>query len=366
MTKISEIIGVLEKFASSSFSESYDNTGLLVGNLNNEVSSVLITIDVTEQVVYEAIKTNSNLIIAHHPIIFKSLKKLTGKTEVERVVMLAIKNDIAIYAGHTNFDNIIDGVNSKICKKLNLENCKILTPKENTILKLVVFVPETHLEKLQDAVFSAGAGHIGNYDKTSFNTEGIGTFRGNENTNPFLGKKGIQSFEKEIRFETIFPANIENAVISAILKIHPYEEIAYDIIPLKSTNNNIGTGIIGELQNEISEIELLSLVKTKFNTKCIKHTNLKNKKIKKIAVCGGSCSFAIKSAILQNADAFITSDVKYHEFFDIENSLFLLDIGHFESEQYTKELFYEILTENFSTFAVNLSKINTNPINYYC
>ena len=366
MTKINEIVQLLDKYAPPMYSEDYDNVGLLVGDRNTEVKSVLITLDVTEEVIDEAIKTGVNLIVAHHPIIFRGLKKLTGANEVERVVMSAIKNEIAIYAGHTNFDNIEGGVNSKICEKLNLQNCKNLDPKPNSLLKLVVFVPETHLEKLRNAVFLAGAGHIGNYDRTSYNIDGVGTFRGNENSKPFIGKKGETSFEREIRFETIFPTHLQGTVISAVLNNHPYEEVAYDIYPLKNKYQKIGTGMIGTLPNAISETEFLALVKETFGVECIKHTNIKGKQIKKIAVCGGSCSFMISKAMAKNADAFITADVKYHEFFDVENKLFLLDIGHYESEQYTKDIFYNILTEKFSTFAVNLSKINTNPINYYC
>lgn len=366
MTKINEVVQLLDKYAPPIYSESYDNVGLLVGDRNNEIKSVLITLDITEDIIKEAIKTGANLIIAHHPIIFRGLKKLTGANEVERVVMMAIKNDIAIYAGHTNFDNITGGVNTKICEKLNLQNCKTLDPKSDTLLKLVVFIPETHLEKLRNAVFLAGAGHIGNYDRTSYNIDGIGTFRGNENSKPFIGKKGEMSFENEIRFETIFPSHLQGSVISAVLNNHPYEEVAYDIYPLKNKNQQIGSGMIGNLPNAINEKQFLELVKNTFGVDCIKHTKLKGKSIQKVAVCGGSCSFMISKAISKNADAFITADVKYHEFFDVENKLLLLDIGHYESEQYTKDIFYNILTEKFSTFAVNLSKINTNPINYYC
>ena len=366
MTKINEIVQVLDKFAPPVYSEDYDNVGLLVGNRNADVKAVLITLDITEEILKEAVSVGANLIVAHHPIIFRGLKKLTGANEVERVVMAAIKNDIAIYAGHTNFDNIEGGVNSKICEVLNLQNCKNLDSKADSLSKLVVFIPETHLEKFRNAIFFVGAGHIGNYDQTSFNTEGIGTFRGNEDSKPFIGEKGKMSFEKEIRFETVFPTHLQGAVISAVLNNHPYEEVAYDIYPIKNKYKKIGTGMIGNLPEAISELEFLELVKNTFDTKSIKHTNIKNKKIKKIAVCGGSCSFMINKAMAKNADAFITADVKYHEFFDVENKLLLLDIGHYESEQYTKDIFYKILTEKFSTFAVNLSKINTNPINYYC
>ena len=365
MTKIKEVVSFLDNIAPRMLSEDYDNVGLLIGDYNSEITGVLVTLDVTEDVIEEAIKTKKNLIVAHHPIIFRGLKKITKSNEVERVVYSAIKNDIAIYAGHTNFDNIKEGVNNKICEKLSLKNRKIISPMRNQLCKLITFVPENHAEKLRTVLFESGAGKIGNYDNASFNTEGEGTFRANENAKPFVGKIGETHHEKEIRIETIFPLYNKGRVISALLNNHPYEEVAYDIIALENSFADAGSGMIGKLEKELSEEEFLALVKKTFGTGVIKHTKLKGRKIKKVGVCGGSCSFLINSAKSANIDAFITADIKYHEFFDVENSMLLLDIGHFESEQYTKEIFYDLLTKNFSNFATNLSEVETNPIKYY-
>ena len=365
MTKIKEIVSYLDNFAPRILSEDYDNVGLLIGDYNTDVSGILITLDVTEDVVDEAIKLKKNIIVAHHPIIFRGIKKITNSNEIERIIYKAIKNDIAIYAGHTNFDNIKKGVNGKICEKLSLQDCKIISPRKNQLLKLITYVPLTHAEKLRQAIFDAGAGQIGNYDSTSFNSEGKGTFRANENAKPFVGKKGKLHTEDEIKIETIFPIYNKGRVITAVLNNHPYEEPAYDIFMLENSNKEVGSGMIGNLEKELSEEDFLALVKKTFNTGVIRHTSLKSKKIKKVAVCGGSCSFLINSAKSANADAFITADVKYHEFFDIENSMLLLDIGHYESEQYTKEIFYELLTKKFSNFATDLSEVDTNPIKYY-
>jgi len=365
MTKIKEIVSYLDNFAPRVLSEDYDNVGLLIGDYNTNVSGVLITLDVTEEIIDEAIKLKKNVIVAHHPIIFRGIKKITNSNEIERIIYKAIKNDIAIYAGHTNFDNIKSGVNGKICEKLSLQNCKIISPRKNQLLKLITYVPVSHAEKLRQSIFDAGAGQIGNYSNTSFNSEGKGTFCANQEAKPFVGKKGNLHTENEIKIETIFPIYNKGKVITAVINNHPYEEPAYDIMMLENTNKEVGSGMIGNLKNALNETEFLALIKQTFNTGVIKHTKLKNNKIKKVAVCGGSCSFLINSAKSANADAFITADIKYHDFFDIENSMLLLDIGHYESEQYTKEIFYEILTKKFSNFAINLSEVDTNPIKYY-
>ena len=365
MTKIKEVVSFLDNIAPRQLSEDYDNVGLLIGDYNTEITGVLVTLDVTEEVVGEAIKTNKNLIIAHHPIIFRGLKKITKSNEVERVVYNSIKNDIAIYAGHTNFDNIKAGVNNKICEKLSLDDCKIISPMRKQLCKLITFVPSKYADKLKTALFESGAGQIGNYDNTSFNSEGTGTFRANKNAKPFVGKIGETHSEKETRIETVFPLFNKGKVITALLNNHPYEEVAYDIITLENNYTEAGSGMVGKLEKELSEEEFLSLVKQTFGTGIIKHTKLKGRKIKKVGVCGGSCSFLINSAKSAKVDAFITADIKYHEFFDVENSMLLLDIGHFESEQYTKEIFYDLLTKKFSNFATNLSEVETNPIKYY-
>ncbi len=365
MTKLKEITNYFEKLAPLSLQESYDNAGLIVGDANAEISSVLISLDVTEEVVDEAINKKAQLIVAHHPIIFSGLKKITGKNYVERTIIKAIKNDIAIYAAHTNIDSVTGGVNSKICDKLQLENCKILQPGSGQLKKLVTFIPLEYSDKVRDAVFAAGAGTIGNYDSCGFTAEGNGSFRGDENSEPFVGEKGKIHNEKEVRFETIFPAYLQTKVIQALLNSHPYEEVAYDIYSLENKFDKIGMGMIGSFTTPKSEKDFLVQLKNTFNTGVIKHTALKNKEVNKVAVCGGSGSFLLKQAIAAGADFFVSGDFKYHEFFDAENKIVIADIGHFESEQFTKELFYELLTKKFPKFALHLSEANTNPVFYF-
>jgi len=361
---IRDITNYLENIAPLPLQESYDNAGLITGNKNDMITGVLITLDTTPEVVDEAIGKNANLIISHHPIIFKGLKKITGSNYVEKTIIKAIKNNIAIYAIHTNLDNISEGVNAILCRKLGLINCKTLLPAENMLLKLVTFIPKKHFDTVSTKIFKAGAGHIGNYDNCGFNTEGIGTFRANENTNPFVGEKGKTHKEPEIRFETIFPYFLKNKIIKALIETHPYEEIAYDIYTLNNTFDKTGAGMLGELKTELPEIEFLKKIKTRLNSDIIRHTKPLNKVIKKVALCGGSGSFLLKQAIRKKADIFISSDFKYHEFFDAENKILIADAGHFETEQFTKELIFDILTKKFNNFACFLSKVHTNPINY--
>ena len=365
MTQIKNITSFFENLAPLQLQESYDNAGLIVGDFNADINRVLVTLDVTEDVVDEAIRKKTGLIIAHHPIVFSGLKKITGKNYVERTLLKAIKNDIAIYAAHTNLDSVEGGVNGKICEKLKLENCTILQAANSQLKKLVTFIPVNQAPKVGEAVFAAGAGNIGNYDSCSFNTSGEGTFRGNKAANPFVGKAGEMHKEKEIRFETIFPAYLQERVIQALLNAHPYEEVAYDIYSLDNKFGKIGMGMIGMLPEPMSELDFLQKIKTTFNTGIIKYTALQNKAVKKVAVCGGAGSFLLNRAIAAGADFFISGDFKYHQFFDAENKIVIADIGHFESEQFTKELFYELLTKNFPKFAVHLSEVNTNPVFYF-
>ena len=348
-----------------SFQESYDNSGLIYGNPESEINTVLVTLDITEKVIDEAIQKKVQLIVSHHPLVFSGLKKITGKSDIERSLIKAIQNNIAIYAAHTNLDSIPDGVNGKICEKLELQNCKILQPANGQLKKLVTFIPEDHSEKVRIAVFKAGAGHIGNYDFCGYTTDGSGSFRGDENTNPFVGEKGQVHYEKEIRFETIFPIYLQGKIIQALLDTHPYEEVAYDIYPLENRNSGVGMGMIGEFEESISEIDFLQKLKSTFNTGVIKHTALKNEPVKKVAVCGGSGSFLLNNAITAKADFFVSGDFKYHQFFEAENKIVIADIGHFESEQFTKELFYELLMKKFPKFALHLSEVKTNPVFYF-
>ena len=362
--KIKEITQFLEEIAPLNYQESYDNSGLIVGNENREVTSVLICLDSVEQVIDEAIENGCNLVIAHHPIVFSGLKKLNGNNHIERTIIKAIKNDIAIYAIHTNLDNIKGGVSSKIADILELENQKILAPKQDLLRKLEVFVPKENVEEVQNALFSAGAGSIGDYKNCSFQSEGEGTFLPTEDANPKIGEIGKQERVEEVKIEVIFPKNIEKRLISEMKIAHPYEEVSHQIYILDNIFHQVGSGIVGELKKGIPASEFLEKLKITMKTDCIRHTNLVKNTIKKVAVCGGSGSFLLNNAIGVGADIFITADFKYHEFFNAENDIIIADVGHYESEQFTKELIYDLLINNFSKFAVRLSKINTNPINY--
>ncbi|MFA5328959.1 MAG: Nif3-like dinuclear metal center hexameric protein [Prolixibacteraceae bacterium] len=363
--QIKEITQFIESVAPLALQESYDNAGLILGQPDDEISGVLISLDITEEIIDEAIAKNLNLVVAHHPIIFSGIKKLNGKNYIERCVIKAIKNNIAVYAAHTNLDSVFGGVNSKICEKIDLQNCRILAPIPDFLKKLVTFVPTEHAEKIRQALFDAGAGNIGNYDSCSFNQNGTGSFRGNDRANPFVGEKNQLHYENETRIETVFPKNIQSRVIQALLEAHPYEEVAYDIYPLENEYTQAGIGMIGELQEPMEETEFLEKLKNTFNCRVIKHTHLSGNPLKRVAVCGGSGSSYLKNAIAQQADIFISGDFKYHQFFDAEQKIVIADIGHFESEQFTKEVFYELLTKKFPKFAVHLSAINTNPVNYF-
>ena len=363
--KIKEITNYLESIAPLHYQESYDNAGLLVGDASREIDVALITLDCTEEVVEEAIENNCNLIIAHHPIIFSGLKKITGQNYVERTIIKAIKNDIAIYAIHTNLDNIKTGVSAKIAEILGVENCKILSPKKDLLRQLAVYCPVSDTEKVKEALFQAGAGDIANYDECSFSAKGEGTFRANESCDPHIGNIGERHTEKEEKIEVIFPKYKENTIISALKQAHPYEQVAYQIYILDNIHENVGAGIVGELAQKVDANRFLEMLKTKMQTDCIRHTKLVKNQIKRVAICGGSGSFLLSNAICEKADIFITADFKYHEFFDGENDIIIADIGHFESEQFTKDLIYDLLSKKFSKFAVRLSKVNTNPINYF-
>jgi dinuclear metal center YbgI/SA1388 family protein len=363
--KIGEITSFLESVAPLHLQESYDNAGLLTGNSSWDCSGIITTLDATEAVVKEAIENKCNLIIAHHPIIFGGLKKITGKNYVEQTIITAIKNDIAIYAIHTNLDNVLHGVNAAIADKLGFINRKILLPKNETLKKLFTFVPVEFAENVRSAIFNAGGGHISNYSECSFNTAGQGTFKPGEGTNPFTGKRGIRHTEDEIKMEMIFPAWQQQIILSAMIAAHPYEEVAYDIVPLDNQNQQVGSGLLGELSEPISETDFLNLLKKKFNLSLIRHTVLLGKPVKKVALCGGAGSFLTGAALSAGADFYITGDVKYHEFFDANSRLVIADIGHYESEQFTTDLLFDILSQKFPTFAIQKTGVKTNPVHYF-
>lgn len=345
--------------------EEYDNSGLQIGKYNNEIYGILISLDITEEVINEALEYGDNLILSHHPLIFSQIKKISDKNNLGKIIYKAIENNLAIYSAHTNVDNNFNGINLYISKLLNLKNPEILVPASNYLFKLITFVPESNANKVREAILNEGAGFIGNYDMCSFNTQGTGTFRPLENTNPYLGETYQLNFVNEVRIETIVPKHLLNKVVTTLLANHPYEEVAYDIYPLNNKYSKAGSGIIAELEDYMETIDFFELVKKTFNLKTIKHSKLNKKNIKRIAICGGSGAFLIKEAINKNVDLFLTGEIKYHQYFEAENKIILVEIGHYESENLIKDFFYDFLTKKLSKFAIHKSKIDTNPIKYF-
>lgn len=364
-TTLNDVAGYFETLAPAALQESYDNSGIQVGDPDQEITSALVTIDVTEAVVDEAIACGANLIVSHHPVIFGNLKRITVATSTERILRKAIIHRIAILSVHTNLDNIATGVNAKIARKLGLKDTKVLRPLKGILRKLVVFVPVSHLENVRNAVFNAGAGHIGNYDQCSFSSPGKGTFRGDEGTHPFAGEPGKLHTEEEIRMETIYPAYLESKVIVALIREHPYEEVAFDIYPVENSYMQAGAGLVGNLEKPLPERAFLEFLKETFHSPIIRHSPLLNKQVSRVALCGGAGTFLTGEAIAAGADFFISGDMKYHQFFDAAGKIVLADIGHFESEQFTRELFYELLTKKFPTFGVRFSETVTSPVSWF-
>ena len=362
---LKNLYSILEELSPLAYAEDFDNVGLLVGDENQEVTGVLVCHDALENVVDEAIEKKCNLIVCFHPILFSGIKKITGKNYVERAVIKAIKSDIAIYAVHTALDNHQNGVNKIICDALGLQNTKILLPKKNFIQKLVTYTPKSNVETLKNALFAAGAGSIGNYSDCSFVSQGMGSYKGNEHSNPVIGQKNELTEAEEFKIEVIFEKYLQPNILKALFTAHIYEEVAYEIYSLENQHQNIGLGMIGTLEKPISEVEFLTYVKQKMHCGGIRHSKFLNKPIEKVAVLGGSGSFAITDAKKAGADIFITSDLKYHDYFQAENSLVLADIGHFESERYTKNYIYDFLCKKIHNFAIVLSETDTNPIKYF-
>jgi len=361
---VKEITHSLEQLAPIAYAEDFDNVGLLVGDHQQEVSGVLVSLDCLEVTVEEAIEKDCNLIVAFHPIIFGGLKSLTGKSYVERVVIKAIQNNIAIYAIHTALDNCFKGVNDMICEQLHLKNRQVLIPQSNTIKKLTTYVPQKDSNKVLKALFKAGAGNVGNYEQCSFTLDGKGSFLPNEEANPVVGKNGELQIEEEKQLHVTFARHVEHQVLAALKTSHPYEEVAYELTSIENTNQHIGIGMLGELESGMEEKNFLKHIKEVFKTGAVRHSHILGKEIKKVAVLGGSGAFAISAAKAAGADIFITADLKYHDFFKAENKILLADVGHYESEQYTKNLLHSYLTKKFPNFAIVLSQKNTNPIQY--
>ena len=362
--KIKEIVSALDRFAPLPLQDGFDNAGLQIGLTEAEATGALLCLDVTEAVLDEAIALGCNLVISHHPLIFKGYKSITGKDYVERCILKAIRNDMVLYAAHTNLDNAKGGVNYKIAEKIGLKHLQVLEPKRNSLLKLVTFVPTEQAERVRKALFAAGCGNIGGYDSCSYNLKGEGTFRAGENTHPFCGSIGELHREEEVRIETILPSYKKGEVVRALLSAHPYEEPAFDLYPLENEWTQAGAGIVGELETPETELEFLKRIKKIFEVECGKHNRLTGREIQKVALCGGAGAFLIPQAIRSGADIFITGEIKYHDYFGHEDEILLAEIGHYESEQYTKEIFYSIIRDLFPNFALHLSKINTNPIKY--
>ena len=362
--KIKEIVDALERFAPLPLQDGFDNAGLQIGLTDAEVTGALLCLDVTEAVLDEAIARGFNLVVSHHPLIFKGCKSITGKNYVERCILKAIRNDIVVYSAHTNLDNVQGGVNYKIAEKIGLVNVRILEPQENQLVKLVTFTPDAYAGQVREALFNAGCGCVGNYDACSYNTKGMGTFRAQEGTHPFCGKIGEEHAESEVRIETILPAYRKAEAIRALLHVHPYEEPAFDVYPVQNAWTQAGSGIIGELEAEEKEEDFLKRIKRIFDVGCLRHNQVRQRPIKTVALCGGAGAFLIPSAIRQHADVFITGEIKYHDYFGYDSEILLAEIGHYESEQYTKEIFYQLIRDLFPTLAVEQTTVNTNPINY--
>jgi len=362
---VKKIADTLEELAPLKYAEDFDNVGLLVGNMHQEVSGVLVTLDTLEHVVDEAIGKNCNLIVSFHPILFKGIKKLTGSDYVERTLLKAIKHDIAIYSVHTALDNSHLGVNAKICEVLGIENPKILIPKKNTIKKLTTYVPLAQANELRDKLFEVGAGAIGNYSNCSFAVEGMGSFNPDEKAKPTIGSQGSTHYEPEVQLHLTFPFSREKELLAVLFENHPYEEVAYELTTLENNNQDIGMGMVGQLPEPISEKAFLNLLKDKMKAAVVRHSPSLGKPIASVAVLGGSGSFAISAAKAAKADAFVTADVKYHQFFEAEGKLLIADIGHYETEQFTKNLLVDFLKKKIPNFAVTLSESITNPIKYF-
>lgn len=362
---IQDILLHLERFAPPELQEDWDNAGLITGQRAWPCSGALVCLDATPAVIREAVERGCNLVIAHHPILFRGLKRLNGRNYIEQAIIAAIKADVAIYAAHTNLDNVLLGVNGKAAEKLGLQNITILQPKRKVLRRLITFAPLEATEAVRQALFAAGAGHIGQYSECSFNSQGTGTFKADEGANPYVGEVGKRHEEQETKIEIVYPFYLEPQIIRTLQQSHPYEEVAYDIFTMENVHQGIGSGIIGELEEELSEEDFLKKLKATFGVPVVRHTQLRGRGVKKVAFCGGAGSFLTGAALGAGADFFVTADVKYHEFFDADGQMVLADIGHYESEQATIDLLHDHLHLKIPTFAVLKTSVDTNPVRYF-
>lgn len=355
----------LEELIPPAFQEHYDNSGLQVGDPDASVNSVLLTVDVSAEVIAEAGEHGCNLIISHHPLIFTPLKRIAGGSETERCVASAVRGGIAIYSAHTSFDNVSWGVSHILAEMIGLTKIRVLAPLKGKLSKLITFVPVSHAGRVREALFAAGAGHIGNYDRCSFSVTGDGTFRAGEGADPYAGQVGEDHSEPEIRIEAVMPSHLAPACVRALLAAHPYEEAAYDIIALENEYHGAGAGAIGTLPGPLTVTMLLEKLKALTGIPVIRYSGDAARTVTTIAVCGGSGSDLISAAARAGADAFVTGDIKYHAFTQAPDDMIVADIGHYESEKFSLELLHDLINKKFPKFALRFSGIKTNPINYY-
>lgn len=363
MIQIKEILGHLDTLAPFKYTESFDNTGLLIGDSNQSVTKALICLDVTDQVIDQAIAEGYDLIIAFHPLIFKGLKSIGTQDRVGRCVTRLIRHDIALIAIHTNLDKSMQGVNQMISQKIGLDAMRFLMP-EQTMSKLVTYVPHAHVDVVRESLIQAGAGQIGEYGGCSFSSLGEGTFIPSKNSNPYVGEKEKMHREAEARLEMLVPHHLKSKAVQSLLAAHPYEEVAYDLYPVEVGGSIAGMGMVGELAKPMSPKAFLSHLQTVFGTPNIRYSAY-NKQIQTVAVLGGSGAFALGAAMGCGADALVTADLKYHDFFIPQEQLMLIDIGHFESEQFTLQILKDYLSKKIINFAFDLTSVNTNPVCYF-
>ncbi len=346
-----------------------DNSGLQVGRTSAEISNILLALDVTLDVAREATARNANLIVTHHPLLFHPLRSLTEKSRAGEIALHLAERKINLYAAHTNLDQVLDGVSFVMATLLGLENIRTLSPLPGTLVKLAVFVPASHLEKVAAAMHAAGGGRFTNYQECSFRSEGIGTFKGMEGAKPFIGTKGVLERTPEVKLEMLVETWDLDAAMAAMFREHPYEEVAYDVYPLNNESSEFGLGAVGELPSPLPRGRFLALVKKAFGTPMLRYTGKTTKSVRKVAVCGGAGSELLPIAIRKGSDAFITADVKYHGFQDAERNLLLIDAGHFETEHPILRTLAlrvkEIVRREKATSKVFITTKNTNPVSYY-
>jgi dinuclear metal center YbgI/SA1388 family protein len=364
---VKNLIKHIETWAPPGIAWEKDNVGLQLGSTQSQITNVLLCLEVDSKVVDDAIKKRCNLIISHHPLIFTPLKSITDRDNQSDLIKKIIKNDINVFSAHTNLDFAKDGVSFQLAKKLKLQQIRFLKNLSSNQYKIVVFVPEKFVEKVASAMHIAGGGQIGDYSNCSFRIVGQGTFKGSNSTNPFVGIKGNLEYVREIRLEMIANSFDLPKILSAMKESHPYEEVAYDLYKLNNENVNFGMGAIGVLNQSMTKEEFLFYVSKSLKIKNFRYNSGKKNKIRTVAVCGGSGSDLADEAIKQNADAFITADVKYHKFQDVQNKILLIDAGHYETEIFILDELKRRIQKflNNGNNKVYKYKGSTNPIIFY-